>query len=55
VRACGAGAQLDIAGVLAVRKPESALPVLFSELSTRQEARAVPASGLCVQDVFAAD
>ena len=55
VRAWGACAQLDIAGVLAVRKPESALPVLFSELSTRQEARAVPASGLCVQDVFAAD
>jgi hypothetical protein len=54
VRAWRAGAQLDIAGVFAVRKSESALPVLFSELSTGQEARAVPASGLRVPCVFIA-
>ena len=40
VRAWRACAQLDIAGVFAVRKSEPALSVLFSELSTGQEARA---------------
>jgi hypothetical protein len=55
VRAWRAGAQLDIAAVFAMRKSEPALYVLFSELSTGQEARAVPASGLCVQDVFTDD
>jgi hypothetical protein len=54
VRAWRAGAQLDIAAVFAVWKSEPALSVLFSELSTRQEARAVPASGLCVPCVFTA-
>jgi hypothetical protein len=39
VRAQRAGAQLDIACVFAVRKSEPALSVLFSELSTGQEAR----------------
>ena len=34
VRAWRAGAQLDIAGVFAMRKSEPALSVLFSELST---------------------
>ena len=41
--------------MFAVRKSESALSVLFSELSTRQEARAVPASGLRVRHVFTDD
>jgi hypothetical protein len=48
VRAWRACAQLDIAGVFAVRKSEPALSALFSELSTRQEARAMPVSGLRV-------
>jgi hypothetical protein len=55
VRAWRAGAQLDIAAVFAVWKSESALSVLFSELSTRQEARTMPASGLCVPCVFTDD
>jgi hypothetical protein len=55
VRAWRACAQLGLAGVFAVRKPESNLPVLLSEISTRQKARAVPASGVYVQSVFAAD
>ena len=48
VRAWRPGEQLDIAAVFAVRKSEPALSVLFWKLSTGQEARAVPASGLCV-------
>jgi hypothetical protein len=48
VRSWRACAQLDIAGVFAVRKSEPALSVLFSELSTGQEARAVPVSELYV-------
>jgi hypothetical protein len=48
VRAWRACAQLDIAGVFAVRKSEPALSALFSELSTGQEARAVPVSELYV-------
>jgi len=55
VRAWWAGAQLDSAAVFTVRRPESALSVLFSELPAGQEARAVPASGVCVPCVFAAD
>jgi hypothetical protein len=51
VRAQRAGAQLDIAAVFAMRKSESALPILFSELS----ARAVPTSGLRVPCVFTDD
>jgi hypothetical protein len=52
VRAWRAHPQLDFAGVFAVRKPESILRVLFSEISTRQKARAVPASGVYAQGVF---
>jgi hypothetical protein len=40
--------------VFAVWKSESALSVLFSELSTGQEAGSVQASGVCVRNVFAA-
>jgi hypothetical protein len=55
VRAWRAQSQLDFADVFDVRKPKSVLPVLLSEISTRQKARAVPASGVYVQGVFAAD
>jgi hypothetical protein len=55
VRAWRACAQPGLAGVLAVRKPESVMPVLLSEISAGQKARAVPASGLWVSCVFAAE
>jgi hypothetical protein len=55
VRAWRLHPQLDFAGVFEMRKPESVMPVLFSELSTRQKTRAVPTSRLYVQGVFTAD
>jgi hypothetical protein len=55
VRARWASAQLGSAAVFALRGPEPALSVLFCELSTGPKARAVPASGMRVPGVFAAD
>jgi hypothetical protein len=55
LRAWRARAQLGLAGVFEVRKPESVLSLLLSKISAGQKARAVPASGLRVSFVFAVD
>jgi hypothetical protein len=55
LRAWRARPQLGIAGVFAVRRSKSALPILFFEKSARSEARAVSLSRMCVRQVCAAD